>query len=226
VCEDHACLCAPGLCAAGHGRCASAKKGEVLPGEFTIGSHQRGLFSSGKFEYAYLSSLGGAYTSADIDEKSKWRILVNNDNTVVLQNKYYPKSYLSIRPDCGGGDSEGSVAYECATDESTRYITSVSFEVIRSVEDVVTDTESHDAWRGVAFKHVASGYYLDQDLRGRAARFHFFAGLWHVEPALPDRVLLDKPIPDFEKPPMPLGVALFILVCIFALIFFSLRFIR
>ena len=60
VCEDHACVCAPGLCADGHGRCASAQKGEVLPGEFTIGSHQKHWFAKDGFEYAYLSAWGGA----------------------------------------------------------------------------------------------------------------------------------------------------------------------
>ena len=137
MCEDHACLCAPGLCADGHGRCASAQKGEVLPGEFTIGYHRRFLFSSApEFVYAYLSSWGGAYTSADIDEKSKWRILVNSDNTVMLQNKYYPDSYLSIRRSCESGSRRrgASYSYNCADDQSPGDIADVSFEVIRSKE--------------------------------------------------------------------------------------------
>jgi len=226
VCEDHACLCAPGLCADGHGRCASAQKGEVLPGEFTIGSHQKHWFAKDGFEYAYLSAWGGASTTADKDEKSKWRILVNNDNTVMLQNKYYPDSYLSIRRSCESGSRRrgASYSYNCADDQSPGDIADVSFEVIRSVADVLTDTASGvglppRTWAGVAFKHVESGYYLDQDLRGRAACCKGSAGSWHVEPELPDRVLLDKPTPDIEKPPMPLGMQLFIFGSLLAFCF-------
>lgn len=95
-CESGACYCAPGFCADGHGRCMSKRPAHELSGLYKIGSRRS------PDNYLYMSC--GALSPQEVrvqkgdpGKKGLWRVVVNNDDSIMLYTEECGPQYrLSI----------------------------------------------------------------------------------------------------------------------------------
>lgn len=95
VCESGACVCKPGLCADGHGRCRSSQPARKLPGFYKIEVKE----SPGDYLYMDVGALTQEVRvqRGDPGKQGHWRVVVNNDNSVMLHTEAYgPDHFLSI----------------------------------------------------------------------------------------------------------------------------------
>lgn len=97
LCEHGACICEPGICADGHGRCLSSKKARVSPGTYTI------EFKNTPGQYLFMRRFASATTremmttDADDHQQGLWRIVVNNDDSIMLFTQQFgPEYFLSV----------------------------------------------------------------------------------------------------------------------------------
>lgn len=173
TCLDGTCSCLEDYCVDGHGSCLSKEPGRWL-------EEPRTIKNKAKDEYVYLSSHGSTELAWSVDDKSRWNVLVNTDNTLVFRNVYFQSKYLGVLLECHSEVTKGRV--RCATEIETQSPPDVAFEAIkyksgwRAVED-----------QQIILKHIKSGYYMGDNLH--AFEFDWNAAEWEFDPPLPEDVI-------------------------------------
>jgi len=83
--KNSMCVCEPGSCADGHGKCG--KKGKLLPGAFTVEVHEDG--KSARYVHMHPDSKELDFSMEEPGRNGHWHMIVNSDNSVMLYTKEF-----------------------------------------------------------------------------------------------------------------------------------------
>jgi len=98
---DGNCVCAPGLCADGHGRCLEAKPATLLPGTFLIEAFNdhRNLYMSKVSSNTIPGWVG------DPGKQGQWHIIVFNDGSIgITPEKWKYEYWMNVGENCDDGN--------------------------------------------------------------------------------------------------------------------------
>jgi hypothetical protein len=172
-CVDHHCICDEGYCTDGSGNCVSKKSGRVLPGEYTV-SYKRmtwhwsnPLNATPETLYLRFSDWFRPSVSAgEIDEYARWKVVVNNDNTILLQSAASEEYYLTVQRACSRSCGKNCVQYyDCADTETAKSPATIAFRAKAPLGSALPPNELGGEkrmveGRGVHLQHEETGYYM------------------------------------------------------------------
>jgi len=146
VCNMGSCVCQPGICADGHGRCLSDKPARKMPGLYKIHARKmKGLYMYMDENGVNFKQVSKEHLGEDVTEHNSdihWHVVVNNDNTLMLwTDKYGASNFLSVK-DINLDKNDDDPAWRAAH-QPFSYPQATSFEIYGDIMQEIFLKHTH-----------------------------------------------------------------------------------